>query len=55
MEDFDIILPLQFFLPIIITIWCNYILGNFNDLVPGILHIFVIILSSIISNNLLSV
>ena len=54
MADLDIILPLQFCLPIIITIWCNYLVGNFNDPVPGILHVFVIVLSSIFTNNLLN-
>ena len=54
MDDLDIILPLQLFLPIIITIWCNYLVGNFNDPVPGILHVFVIVLSSIITNNILN-
>jgi hypothetical protein len=53
MADLDIILPLQFFLPIVITIWCNYLVGNFNDPVPGILHVFIIILTSIFTNNLL--
>jgi hypothetical protein len=53
MADMDIILPLQFFLPIVITIWCNYLVGNFNDPVPGILHVFIIILTSIFTNNLL--
>ena len=55
MAEFDISLVCQFYFPIMISILCNYLIGNLNDPVSGILHIWIIILSSIITNTILNI
>jgi hypothetical protein len=53
MDNFHLILLCQFYLPIIITIICNYYIGNLNDPILGVLHILIILLTTLVVNNII--
>ena len=54
MAEFDISLVCQFYFPIIISILCNYLMGNLNNPILGTLHILIIILTTIFVNIIIN-